>query len=122
MSYALLFPGQGSQHADMLPWLESEPASAAVVLRMAETLGLDWRERLRDPQWRDANRVAQVLLTGASLAAWAALAPRMPGPPAIVAGYSVGEIAAFACAGAFGIEPALMLAAQRARLMDLSHT
>ena len=24
MSYAVLFPGQGSQHPDMLPWLEAE--------------------------------------------------------------------------------------------------
>ena len=118
MSYAVLFPGQGNQHPDMLPWLESVPASAAVVATMTRTLGEDWRGRSRHQQWLSSNEVAQVLVTGTSLAAWAALAPLLPGPPAIVAGYSVGELAAFACAGAFDPRQALELAVRRAEQMD----
>jgi len=118
MSYAVLFPGQGNQHPHMLPWLESVPASAAVVAILARTLGEDWRERSRDEHWLSSNEVAQVLITGTSLAAWAALAPLLPGPPAIVAGYSVGELAAFACAGVFDPEQALELAVRRAEEMN----
>ena len=42
----------------------------------------------------------------------------MPQAPAVVAGYSVGELAAFACAGVFSADQALALAQQRAMLMD----
>jgi malonyl CoA-acyl carrier protein transacylase len=101
--YAVLFPGQGSQHAAMLPWLEAEPAAGRTLAAMAARLGPDWRARLAsDEAWRQRNAIAQVLVTGSSLAAWAVLAPKLPGPPTIVAGYSVGELAAAACAGAFG--------------------
>jgi hypothetical protein len=34
MAYALLFSGQANQHAGMLPWLESAPASAPVLRHM----------------------------------------------------------------------------------------
>lgn len=118
MSYALLFAGQGTQHGAMLPWLESEPASAPMLQALAHALGPDWRVRLQDEPWRHANPVAQVLLTATSLAAWAALEPRLQGPPAVVAGYSAGELAAFACAGAFGSHEAVQLATDRARAMS----
>jgi len=118
MTFAVLFPGQGNQHPHMLPWLESEPASATVVATMTRMLGEDWRERARDEHWLNSNEVAQVLVTGTSLAAWAELAPRLPGPPAIVAGYSVGELAAFAGAGVFDPQQALELAVRRAEEMD----
>ncbi|APW37547.1 hypothetical protein RD110_10420 [Rhodoferax koreense] len=118
MSYAVLFPGQGSQHAAMLPWLEEEAPSALVLQAMAAMLGADWRQRLEDPDFLASNRVAQVLVTGVSLAAWAAVRAHLPAPPDIVAGYSVGELAAVACAGAFDAATALALAAQRAQAMD----
>ncbi len=122
MRYALLFPGQGGQHAGMLPWLEAEPGAQHVLQAMADILGSGWRQRLQQADWREANAVAQVLITGVSLATWAALEPRLPGPPLVVAGYSVGELAACACAGAFGSGTALDLAVQRAALMDHAAT
>ncbi|WP_119157243.1 acyltransferase domain-containing protein [Caldimonas tepidiphila] len=118
MSYAVLFPGQGSQHAQMLPWLDAAPEAAPLLQAMAAQLGADWRTRLDDEAWRSRNEVAQPLVTGTSLAAWAALAPLLPQPPAIVAGYSVGELAAFACAGLIEPAQALELAGRRAALMD----
>lgn len=118
MSYAVLFSGQANQHPDMLPWLESEPASAEILGAMSERLGPDWRHLLRDPHRRSDNAFAQVLITGTSLAAWAAIKDRLAERPAVVAGYSVGELAAFACAGVFSTDQALLLATQRAALMD----
>ena len=35
MTLALLFPGQGTQHPDLLPWLERTPACAPVLAAMA---------------------------------------------------------------------------------------
>jgi len=117
MTLALLFPGQGVQHAAMLPWLEAEPLAAPLLTAVAAQLGDDWRTRVGDETWAIRNEVAQPLLTGVSLAAWAALAPRLP-RPAMVAGYSVGELAACSAAGVFDASTALHLATQRAELMD----
>ena len=117
MGLGLLFPGQGTQHVGTLPWLETGDPPKRVLAGMAAVLGADWRVRLNDPAWSRRNAVAQPLLTGLCLAAWEALAPLLPAPR-VVAGYSVGELAAFSAAGVFTAEVALRLAQQRAERMD----
>lgn len=117
MTLALLFPGQGAQHPQMLPWLDAQPDAAATLQALNAQLGQDWRASLGDLAWLHANRVAQPLLTGVGIAAWQALAAHLP-RPAVVAGYSVGELAAFAVAGVFDATTALDLAAARAQAMD----
>ncbi len=110
---ALLFPGQGAQHPQMLPWLDGRPQLQPLLRH----LGADWRDHLGDPGWLHTNRVAQLLLTGVGIAAWQALSAHLP-QPAVVAGYSVGELAAFAVAGVFDATTALDLAATRAQAMS----
>lgn len=117
MTVALLFPGQGTQHEAMLPWLDADGASRPVVDRLVSTLGRDWRARLADTAWAQSNAVAQTLVTGASVAAWAALAAGLPRVVAI-AGYSVGELAACVAAGMLDADAAMVLAARRAAAMD----
>lgn len=115
MSFALLFSGQGTQHAAMLPWLADDDA---VVRDMSQRLGVeDWRQAMADSTWAERNDNAQVLLTGLASAAWAQLAPKVARPAAI-AGYSVGELAAFSAAGVMDAQAALALAQQRAEAMD----
>ena len=116
MSLALLFSGQGTQHSAMLPWLETDPAASPALANMAATLGENWRARLMDDTWATANHIAQPLITGVCLAAWSALANYLP-RPAVMAGYSVGELAAFSAAGLFNVDEAMQLANQRAKLM-----
>ncbi len=114
MSVALLFAGQGAQHPAMLPWLDD----AALLARIGRRLGTtDWRTGLADPAWASSNRHAQVLLTATASAAWEQLAPDLPAP-ACVAGYSVGELAAFCAAGVFDASSAVDLAVSRAEAMD----
>lgn len=103
MGYALLFSGQGLQHPAMLPWLSDD----------------GWRATLVDPAEATRNAFAQPLLTRLALAAWAQLSPLLPAPAA-VAGYSVGELAAFSVAGVFDTDTAIHLAGLRASLMDTS--
>ena len=119
MALALLFPGQGAQHAGMLPWLEAQPEAAPVLQALTRQLGRDWRDGLGDAGWLHANAVAQPLLAGLCLAAWQVLAARLPSPT-VVAGYSVGELAAFSAAGVFDARTAITLAAVRAQAMDES--
>ena len=118
MSYGVLFSGQGTQAPGMLSWLESVPASQAALAAMEATLGSNWRSVLQDTEQRSSNAFAQPLITGTALAAWAALAPMLDAPPTAIAGYSVGELSACACAGVFSAQTAITLAAQRAALMD----
>jgi [acyl-carrier-protein] S-malonyltransferase len=100
----------------MLPWLESQAAARPLLDALAARLG-DWRQLAGDPTWLHSNGVAQVLLTGVGIAAWQVLAGRLP-VPAVVAGYSVGELAAFAAAGVLAPAAAVDLAAFRAQAMN----
>jgi [acyl-carrier-protein] S-malonyltransferase len=117
MSLAVLFPGQGTQHPDMLPWLDA--ADGQRLGPLVEAFGPDWRSRLADMEWAQRNEVAQPLITGLSVSAWQVLAPLLP-PPTVVVGYSVGELASFHAAGVFGAREAMVIAAHRAALMDAS--
>lgn len=116
MSLALVFPGQGTQHPDMLPWLAGRPEAAAALAELDQALGQGWRDRLRDAAWATRQQVAQPLLTLASLAAWTVLEPLLPAPAA-VAGYSVGEVPAWCVAGVYDTAQAVAMAQQRAALM-----
>jgi [acyl-carrier-protein] S-malonyltransferase len=117
MSLGILFPGQGTQHPDMLPWLDH--VSSGALTPLVEAFGPDWRARLADLEWTRQNNVAQPLITGLCLAAWHAVAPLLPAPT-VVMGYSVGELASFCAAGVLRADDAMALAARRAALMDAS--
>jgi [acyl-carrier-protein] S-malonyltransferase len=116
MGLALLFSGQGGQHPGMLPWLlgASPPPALDALDRH---LGPAWRTRLGDPGWLYANAVAQPLLTALGIAAWSAIADRLPKAD-VVAGYSVGELGAYAAAGVLDAADAVDLACVRAAAMD----
>lgn len=70
-----------------------------------------------DPQALFDNRVAQPAIVAATLAMWLALRDTLPAP-ALITGYSVGELAAYGVAGALPLEQAVGLARARAALMD----
>ena len=114
---ALLAPGQGSQTPGMLsPWLEL-PGAADRLATWSQISGLDLArlgttataEEITD------TAVTQPLVVAATLLAYEELTKR--GVPAtaetIVAGHSVGEIAAYAIAGVISADDAVKLAATR---------
>ena len=61
--------------------------------------------------------IAQPLICIVELATWAALSSRLPSPR-VFAGYSVGELAAYGCAGALDAQSLVALARERAKAMD----
>jgi [acyl-carrier-protein] S-malonyltransferase len=63
------------------------------------------------------NRLGQILCCTQAMAAWSVLSSCAP-KPWIVAGYSVGELAAWGVAGVFDPEQVLRLTVRRAKLMD----
>lgn len=113
----LLCPGQGTQHPAMFNRLIDEPAAQQVLDTAADRLGVDLRcmgtsaDRL---DYAD-NRVAQILITAHCLAVHAILGAEVGD---ICVGYSVGEIAANACAGALDATAAFDLIEERVSCMD----
>ena len=115
---ALLCPGQGGQHPAMFDLAAASEPGAAALARCAAVLGWDPLRRARAGGAEVyANAVAQPLVCAAEAATWEALRPVLPSPRAVL-GYSLGELAAYACAGALATEEAAALAVARAAAMD----
>ena len=114
---ALLAPGQGSQTPGMLAeWLEL-PGAADQIARWSDISGLDLG-RLGTTATADEitdTAVTQPLVVAATLLANAELTNRglLAGEQTVVAGHSVGEIAAYAIAGVISPDDAVRLAAVR---------
>lgn len=120
MALAILCSGQGRQHPDMFALTGDAPEAAGLFAHAAELLGgKDPRELIRNDPTEAAhrNRTGQILCTVQALAAAAALRDAMPGR-VIVAGYSVGEVAAWGVGGLFSAADTLDLVARRAEAMD----
>jgi [acyl-carrier-protein] S-malonyltransferase len=106
---ALLFPGQGSQTPDMRDLVERHRPDL-LELAGAE-VGDDLFERADE-----GTRWAQPAIFCAALAGFDVLRDRVE--PDLMAGHSLGEIAALAAAGAVTAEDGLRLVAARGRLMQ----
>jgi len=117
MSLCWLCPGQGSQTPEMLAWLAADPLTAPHLQALQAGLAPDTRAAADDPVRCFDNRHAQSLIVLYGLVVAAAL--REAGVrPAVVAGYSVGELTAHGAAGALAPETAMALARRRAECMD----
>ena len=116
---ALLCPGQGAQGRAMFDMARADPVAAALLDTLIASAGLQTplEEVLADDALLFSNRYAQPLVVAATLANWKALENTLP-EPALVAGYSIGEVAAYAVAGALLPADAVALARTRAELMD----
>jgi [acyl-carrier-protein] S-malonyltransferase len=118
MTLAILCSGQGRQHPGMFALTGEVPETQGLFAHAARLLGEDPRAMVRDtPTAALHNRAGQILCTLQALAAAAALRPGLP-DRIVVAGYSVGEVAAWGVAGLFDAEDTLDLVARRAEAMD----
>lgn len=116
MSLALLCPGQGAQHPAMFDRVRDLAAARPVLDATSELLGRDvFAAATADDRFDNVQ--AQPLLCAASLAHWQGLREVLP-TPTVIAGYSIGELAAHAIAGSIDAATCLALSAQRAHLMD----
>nr|BFE54476.1 ACP S-malonyltransferase [Saccharothrix mutabilis subsp. capreolus] len=113
---ALLAPGQGSQTPGMLaPWLELEGAGQRVAA-WSEATGLDLARlgTTADADEIKDTAITQPLVVALALLAFEELRRRVELPAdTVVAGHSVGELAAAAVAGALSADDAVALAAVR---------
>ena len=120
MNLAILCSGQGRQHPDMFALTGDAPEAASLFAHAATLLdGRDARELVRnaDDVVLHHNRVGQILCALQALAAASLLHDRLPARR-VIAGYSVGEVAAWGVAGLFDPLATLDLVAKRAEAMD----
>ena len=120
MTAALLCSGQGRLNRGMLDRFAHEPAAGPILGEAAKQLGEDPLQFLRRASDEElhANRNSQILCVTRAMLSAAALG--IGGFPAdtLVAGYSVGEIAAWGVAGVWQAADAIAIAARRADEMD----
>lgn len=114
---AILCSGQGAQHPGMFDLFADAPAAAPVFAAAAAVLGEDpVAFARRDGAPIHDNIPAQILCCTQALAAMRTIAP--DNGRLVVAGYSVGDLAAWGCAGALDDGAVLRLARRRAEGMD----
>jgi [acyl-carrier-protein] S-malonyltransferase len=116
---AILCSGQGGQHPAMFDLVADCPEAEPVFAAAAGALGQDPRRFVQQATPADlfSDFSGQILCCTQALAAWAALGPVRP-TRAVIAGYSIGELAAWGCAGALDELSTLRLAQRRAAAMD----
>ncbi|HEY0801951.1 MAG TPA: malonate decarboxylase subunit epsilon [Steroidobacteraceae bacterium] len=116
---AILCSGQGAQHSAMFDLFAGSPALEPIFTAASEQLGQDPRRMVREAASAApfTNRIAQILCCTQALAAFAALS-KDQSLRCVIAGYSVGELAAWGCAGTLDPATTIRLANDRATMMD----
>jgi [acyl-carrier-protein] S-malonyltransferase len=121
MSFAFVFPGQGSQSVGMLAALSAEdPVVRETFQEASAALGYDlWQLIQQGPeeQLNATERTQPAMLAAgvATLRLWR----RRGGPaPALVSGHSLGEFTALVCAESLELRAALELVRYRGQVMQ----
>jgi len=121
MSFAAVFPGQGSQSVGMLGALAAEhPEVQRTYAEASEALGYDlWALCQQGPDERlNATERTQPALLAAGVAAWRTWKAAGGGDPVAMAGHSLGEYTALVCAGALDFKAAIQLVEFRGQAMQ----
>ncbi|HEV2109857.1 MAG TPA: ACP S-malonyltransferase [Gammaproteobacteria bacterium] len=121
MSFAAVFPGQGSQSLGMLGALAAEhPEVRRTYGEASEALGYDlWALCQEGPEEKlNATERTQPALLAAGVAAWRSWKAAGGRDPVAMAGHSLGEYTALVCAGALDFKAAVKLVEFRGQAMQ----
>lgn len=119
MSVAFLFPGQGSQHPNMLHELPKHPESLRTIEEASKVLGrdalkLDSKESLQST----VSVQLSLLISGTAIAR---VLKSEGAIPDIVAGHSIGSFSAAVVSGALDFSDAVSAVELRGKLMEKSY-
>jgi [acyl-carrier-protein] S-malonyltransferase len=120
MSYAFVFPGQGSQSVGMMSGFADIAIVKQTFQEASDVLKLDlWLLAQAGPAELQNQTVnTQPLMLAASTAIYRAWKNLGGADPAFVAGHSLGEYSALVAAGALSLQDALPLVVARAEAMQ----
>ncbi|MDX1351501.1 MAG: ACP S-malonyltransferase [Thiomicrorhabdus sp.] len=121
MSYAFVFPGQGSQSVGMLAELaESHSQVKEVFAEASEALGYDlWDVVQNDAEGKlNQTDVTQPAMLASGIAVYRTLISQKEVAPAFMAGHSLGEYTALVASGAMTLAQGVSLVALRGQLMQ----
>jgi [acyl-carrier-protein] S-malonyltransferase len=122
---ACVFPGQGSQSVGMLNELAEQFSLVTDTFAEASAaLGYDLWKVIQDDDATQLNQthITQPALLTASVAAYRVLTSERDISPAFLAGHSLGEYSALACAGVFSLPNAVKLVRARGEFMQQAVT
>ena len=121
MTFAFVFPGQGSQSPGMLAALAAaEPSVRVTFAEASGVLGYDlWKLVSEGPEDAlNATERTQPAMLAAGVATWRAWGARGGAPPERVSGHSLGEFTALVCAQALEFPEAIALVRFRGQVMQ----
>lgn len=121
MTFAFVFPGQGSQSVGMLAQLASaEPLVQETFAEASDVLGYDlWQlcQQGPDELLGSTERTQPAMLT-AGVATWRVWRKHGGPMPSAMAGHSLGEYSALVCSGALDFKTAVALVQFRGQAMQ----
>ena len=120
MSFAFVFPGQGSQSVGMMAAYGDAPVVRATFDEASAALGDDlWKMVADGPAELLAQTVnTQPVMLTAGIAAWRLWLEKGGRRPSVVAGHSLGEYAALVASGVLELKDAVPLVRLRATAMQ----
>lgn len=121
MSFAIMFPGQGSQSVGMLAELAADwPQIDQTFAAAGDALGYDlWRlvQNGPDAELNQTDKTQPAMLA-VGVATWRVWQAAGGATPAYMAGHSLGEYSALVAAGAIEFSDAVKLVERRGQLMQ----
>jgi len=121
MSFAFIFPGQGSQSVGMLADLAAQHAPVAETFTEAsEALGYDLWKIVQEGPAEELNQthITQPAMLAAGIAVYRVWQAQAGAQPVAMAGHSLGEYTALVAAGSLSLADAVSLVADRGRYMQ----
>jgi [acyl-carrier-protein] S-malonyltransferase len=120
MTFAFVFPGQGSQSVGMMRSFSDSGPVRGVFTEASDTLGQDLWKLVAEgpPEALSATVNTQPLMLTAGYAVYRAWLDAGGREPSVVAGHSLGEYTALVAAGAIAFRDALPLVRFRAHAMQ----
>lgn len=120
MTFAFVFPGQGSQSVGMMSGFAGVAEVEATFAEASDVLGQNFWAMVQDGTGGDLNETiyTQPAMLTAGVAVWRVWKARGGKMPALMAGHSLGEYSALVAAGVLGFADAVRLVRLRAEAMQ----
>ena len=121
MTFAFVFPGQGSQSVGMLADLSEQfPQVKSTFSEASEVLGYDLWDLIQNGPEGDLNQTdrTQPAMLTAGIAVWRCWQQQSQLTPAFLAGHSLGEYSALVAAEAISFADAVKLVQMRGQFMQ----